>query len=120
VNAAKQATRNLSVQDRVGLLGDVISGSYDFPTSSSVYGRFNYSVNPFVVNGTVETTLTVDGNMTTDVNFNASSLVLTFSCSVVGITGTRSMDQSLRSFLLSRSRRSSVFSHLIQSPMRAT
>jgi hypothetical protein len=40
---------------------------------------FNYSVNPFVVNGAVETTLRVDGNITTDVNFNASSLVLTLA-----------------------------------------
>jgi hypothetical protein len=61
----------------MSLLNDVIVGSYAYPTSSSIYGRFSNSVNPFVVNGTVETVLTVDGNVTTDVKFSADSLVLT-------------------------------------------
>jgi len=74
------------------ILGDVISGSYNFPcigcdplvlppvlTGGTTY---NYSVNPFLVDGTVETVLTVSGNVTTNVNFNENSLVLTLTAAV--------------------------------------
>jgi hypothetical protein len=65
----------------MSLLGDVIVGSYDYPNSSTVLvGGFNYSVNPFVVDGTVETTLFVGNNVfysAWDVSFSANSVTLT-------------------------------------------
>jgi len=65
------------------LLGDRISGSYAFPCVSCIYDRFTYSRNPFVVgNSNVETVLTVDGVINTEVNFNADSLVLTLTSAV--------------------------------------
>ena len=65
------------------LLGDTISGSYVFPCASCIYDRFTYSRNPFVVGDhNVETVLTVDGVINTDVNFNADSLVLTLTSGV--------------------------------------
>jgi hypothetical protein len=67
------------------LIGDVISGSYDFPCSSCTYGGFSYSVNPFTVGAGPESTLCVDGNPTL-VDFSASSLVLTAPS--VSYTGT--------------------------------
>ena len=61
------------------LTGDVISATFDFPTSStqSVYDHF--TVNPFTVNGTVETQLVGNAlsNDELDVEFNNNSLVLT-------------------------------------------
>jgi hypothetical protein len=66
------------------LLGDVISGSYDYPCDACTDSH-SYSNNPFVVDGTVETLLKVGATGTTnwDVNFNANTLVLTF----VGTSG---------------------------------
>jgi VCBS repeat-containing protein len=65
----------------MSLLNDVILGSYDYPNSSSVnYGQFSYTVNPFVVNGTVETTLLVGNSVNYSawsVSFNANSVTLT-------------------------------------------
>src|SRR5262245_12135053 len=58
------------------LLGDTISGSYRFPCVSCVYPNFSYSTNPFVVDGTVETILTVD-NTQWSVDFSDSSVLLT-------------------------------------------
>lgn len=59
-----------------GLLGNTIEGAYYFPTDTSLYGSFSYSVNPFVVGAGVETVLTVDGFATTDVDFSDTALVL--------------------------------------------
>ena len=58
------------------LLGDTISGSYNFPCIGCTYSHFSYSTNPFVVDGTVETILT-DDNTQWSVNFNESTLLLT-------------------------------------------
>jgi hypothetical protein len=73
------------------LLGDVISGTYAFPCSTCILptdpnppgvGYYNYSTNPFVVDGSVETVLTVNGFATTNVMFSAASLVLTITAPV--------------------------------------
>jgi hypothetical protein len=65
----------------MSLLGDVIVGSYDYPNSSTVLvGGFSYSVSPFVVDGTVETTLFVGNDVSYsawNVSFSANSMTLT-------------------------------------------
>lgn len=66
-----------SAPARAGLIGDTISGTFDFPCATCTYGSFSYSINPFVVNGSVETALTVDLVHMTDVDFGDHSLVLT-------------------------------------------
>jgi hypothetical protein len=66
----------ISVQAN-SLMGDLISGSYDFPCVGCTYPHFSYSTNPFVVDGTIETSLTIDTSSSWNVNFNADSLVLT-------------------------------------------
>ena len=65
------------------LLGDVISGSYDYPCATCNYaGNYSYSSNPFTVDGTVETVL-LGGNSfyywAWDVDFNANSVTLTMA-----------------------------------------
>jgi PEP-CTERM motif len=65
------------------LLGDVISGSYDYPcVGCADVGGFWYTTNPFVVDGTVETSLQI-GNPTYfskwDVSFGANSVTLTMA-----------------------------------------
>jgi PEP-CTERM motif len=67
------------------LLGDVISGSYDFPcvgctSSIGSNGGPSYYANPFVVDGNVETVLFIgrpDSYMAWSVRFDANSLTLT-------------------------------------------
>jgi hypothetical protein len=73
----------ISVQANT-LMGDLISGSYDFPCDSCTYSHFSYSSNPFVVDGTLETSLTIDTTSTWNVNFNADSLVLKLTFAGVG------------------------------------
>src|SRR5262249_46071196 len=65
------------------LLGDTISGSYDFACIGCTYPHFSYSTNPFVVDGTVETILTIDNPSRWSVNFNGSSLLLTLTVTAV-------------------------------------
>ena len=67
------------------MLGDTISGSYDFPCIGCTYPHFSYSTNPFVVDGTVETILTVD-NTQWSVDFSDSSVLLTLI--VAGSSGS--------------------------------
>lgn len=62
---------------QAGLIGNSIQGFYYLPTSTSLYGDFSYSVNPFTVGTGVESVLTVDGSVTTDVDFSDATLVLT-------------------------------------------
>src|SRR5438309_652884 len=82
----------ISVQANT-LLGDVMSGTYDYPCASCDVtllpgaggSTAAYSTNPFVVDGTVETVLTVNpshGDFTTNVNVNADSFVLTITKAV--------------------------------------
>src|SRR5579872_3507984 len=65
-----------------GLTGDSIQGAYYFPTATNLYGNFNYSVNPFTVGTGIESVLTVDGRITTNVDFGDTSLVLTLTTPV--------------------------------------
>jgi hypothetical protein len=66
------------------LIGDVISGSYDFPNASTIdVGDFSYFTNPFVVSGPApQTTLSV-GNPVSysawNVFFTGNSLTLTMA-----------------------------------------
>jgi len=77
------AMTQASMAASITLLGDKISGSYDYPCVSCTYNNFTYSKNPFAVgNSNVEAVLTV-GSATTEVNFNADSLVLTLTSGVV-------------------------------------
>ncbi len=80
VICASAAVASFSAKaDVFNLTGDVLSATFDFPTSStqSVYDHF--TVNPFTVNGTVETQLVgnASSNNELDVEFNSNSLVLT-------------------------------------------
>jgi len=59
------------------LIGDVIYGSYDFPCDSCIYSDFSYEINPFTVDAAIETSLVIGVDFATEVDFNASSLVLT-------------------------------------------
>jgi len=64
------------------LSGDVISGSYDFPTDTTTnVGGFAYSTNPFVVSGSAAQTTLFIGNSVNysawDVFFSATSVTLT-------------------------------------------
>jgi hypothetical protein len=66
------------------LLGDVISGSYDYPcVGCTNVGGFWYTTSPFVVDGTVETSLQIGTNPTYyskwDVSFGADSVTLTMA-----------------------------------------
>jgi hypothetical protein len=75
----------LSESRAATLLGDVISGSYDFPCvgctlSQTSNGGITYFANPFVVDGNVETVLFIgrpDSYMAWSVQFDDNSLTLT-------------------------------------------
>lgn len=60
-----------------GLTGDTMQGYYYFPDTSTPYGSFAYSTNPFVVGPGVDTILTVDGRAISSVDFADASLVMT-------------------------------------------
>lgn len=72
---------------QAGLMGNTIEGFYYFPNDTTLYGNFSYSVNPFIVAPGVESILTVDGSVTTDVDFSDDALVLTPTTNVT-YTGT--------------------------------
>jgi hypothetical protein len=59
------------------LTGNVISGSYYYPDTSTEYGSYVYVPNPFTVGVGVESVLTTAGFAATSVDFDASSLTLT-------------------------------------------
>jgi hypothetical protein len=61
------------------LIGDVIFGTYDVPCDScDAIEQYEYSVNPFTVDAaSVETDLSINFDFDTEVDFGASSLVLT-------------------------------------------
>jgi hypothetical protein len=66
------------------LLGDVISGSYDFPNASTTdVGQFSYFTNPFVVSGPAPQTTLFIGNpvfySAWNVFFTGTSLTLTMA-----------------------------------------
>lgn len=61
------------------LVGDVIFGTYDVPCDKcDAIQQYEYSVNPFTVNAaSVETDLSINFDFDTEIDFGASSLVLT-------------------------------------------
>jgi PEP-CTERM motif len=63
------------------LMGDVISGSYNYPCSTCTYtGNFWYSTNPFVVTNAVESTLNLGNQIyysSWSVDFGPNTLLLT-------------------------------------------
>jgi len=59
------------------LIGDVIFGDYDVPCDTCSAPDASYSVNPFTVDSTIETSLVVGLDSATEVDFDASSLVFT-------------------------------------------
>lgn len=63
----------VSTSASAGLIGNVISGNYNYPSVGTDYPDIGFSVNPFTVDGTVETTMGGFAN----VNFNDGSLVIT-------------------------------------------
>jgi hypothetical protein len=62
-----------STNASAGLTGNVISGSYNYPSVGTNDPEIGFSVDPFTVDGTVETIM---GGFA-DVNFNDDSLVIT-------------------------------------------
>jgi len=60
------------------LIGDVIFGDYDVPCETcSAPDVASYEFNPFTVASTIETSLVIEDNFATEVDFDASSLVFT-------------------------------------------
>jgi hypothetical protein len=59
------------------LIGDLIFGDYAFPCETCSNPDGSYTVNPFTVGASIETSLVVGVDSATEVDFDASSLVLT-------------------------------------------
>jgi hypothetical protein len=71
-----------TVPARASLVGSVIGGAYYFGTPASLYGDFSVSPTPFTVGTGAEAVLTVDGSVTTTIDFAANSLILTATTEV--------------------------------------
>jgi len=84
VLSAGGAIAPISAARAATLLGDVISGSYDYPCDTcTLSGGFTYFANPFVVTGGAAETALFLGNpvyySAWDVSFNANSVTLTMA-----------------------------------------
>jgi PEP-CTERM motif len=63
----------VSTNASAGLIGNVISATYDYPSAGTPYPYEDFTVNPFTVDGTVETVISAGAN----VNFNDDDVIIT-------------------------------------------